>query len=110
MKTKYVLFGIFLLLAVAYAEMTELNEGMCELARSIKNLLPPLIFLLIITAAIVYAAGQLLSAEMRSRASVWATSMIVGAVIAVIILLVVPIVLKSFAGDVLDLDQCDVFA
>ncbi len=46
--------------------------------------------LLIVLAAIVYAIGQMLGAETRARATVWATAMFTGAIIAAIIFLVVP--------------------
>ena len=45
---------------------------------------------LIVLAAIVYAIGQMLGAETRARATVWATAMFTGAIIAAIIYLVVP--------------------
>ena len=45
---------------------------------------------LIVLAAIVYALGQMLGAETRARATVWATAMFTGAIIAAIIFLVVP--------------------
>jgi hypothetical protein len=43
-----------------------------------------------IMAGGVYAIGQVLGAETRARASVWATAMITGAVIGLVIYLVLP--------------------
>ena len=45
---------------------------------------------LIVMAAIVYAVGQMLGAETRARATVWATAMFTGAIVAAIIFVVVP--------------------
>lgn len=45
---------------------------------------------LIVLAAIVYAIGQMLGAETRARATVWATAMFTGAIVAAIIFVVVP--------------------
>jgi hypothetical protein len=50
--------------------------------------------LLIILAAAVYAIGQIVGAETRARASVWATAMITGALIGIVIYLVVPGLIK----------------
>ncbi|MDD5023397.1 MAG: hypothetical protein PHU63_04475, partial [Candidatus ainarchaeum sp.] len=54
--------------------------------------------ILVVLAAIIYAAGQVLGAETRARANVWATSMFVGAVIGGLIYLVVPVFLGALLG------------
>jgi len=50
--------------------------------------------ILVVMAAIVYALGQMLGAETRARATVWATAMFTGAIIAAIIFVVVPWVIS----------------
>ncbi|MCP4648212.1 MAG: hypothetical protein GY852_10865, partial [bacterium] len=62
-----------------------IEAGLCELYTLVNTVLTVVIFLLIVTAAVVYAGGQLLGAETRARASVWATSMFIGALIGVLI-------------------------
>ena len=66
-------------------------KNLCDTARS---LLAVGAMLLIILAAAVYAIGQIVGAETRARASVWATAMITGAVIGIVIYLVVPGLIK----------------
>ena len=56
------------------------------------------IALIIVLAAIVYSIGQITGAETRARASVWATAMIVGALVGFAIYLVVPPVIKALVG------------
>lgn len=57
--------------------------------------------LMIIGAGVVYASGQLMGAETRARANTWATAMLVGAIIAILIVVVAPPVLGlMYGGDV----------
>ncbi len=82
-------------LVVATADPTtdSIKSGMCQLYNVVQSLLAVVVFILIVVAAIIYAAGQVMGAETRARASVWATSMIVGAIIGIVIYIVVPMVL-----------------
>lgn len=85
------------LLAVSFAQENPegIKQGVCLLADYAKSLMGAIVFALVIMAAIVYAAGQVLGAETRSRASVWATAMIVGAVIGIIIFVLLPSILET---------------
>ena len=74
---------------------TTIAAGICQLYDTVNVVLGAVIFVLIVLAAVVYAAGQVMGAETRARASVWATSMIVGAVIGIIIYVLVPPILNS---------------
>ena len=85
------------LLAVGFAQESPegIKTGVCLLAEYARSLMGAIVFALVIMAAIVYAAGQVLGAETRARASVWATAMIVGAVIGIIIFVLVPGILGA---------------
>lgn len=72
-----------------------LQNALTTLCSGIKNLIPIVAFLMIVAAGVVYAAGQLLGAETRARASVWATAMLIGAVIGLLIVVVTPTVLSA---------------
>ncbi len=65
---------------------------MCELALQILGIG---IILMIVLAGTIYAVGQIMGAETRARASVWATAMITGAVIGALIYLLVPWILAT---------------
>ncbi len=49
--------------------------------------------LMIVIAGVIYAVGQMMGAETRARANVWATAALVGAVIAILIVVIAPPVL-----------------
>jgi len=93
---------VLCLLSVGFAqnamENSSIKQGVCMLADYAKALMASIVFALVIMAAIVYAAGQVLGAETRARASVWATAMIVGAVIGIIIFVLLPQILGAMLG------------
>ena len=98
------LFG--LVVASPSPEATQIQSGICSLYSLITMVLTAVIFLLIVAAAVVYAGGQLLGAETRARATVWATSMFMGALIGVLIYVIVPYVLGAMAGGALSNNLC----
>ncbi|MCX6768474.1 MAG: hypothetical protein NTY83_01360 [Candidatus Micrarchaeota archaeon] len=117
MDVKKVISGLTLF-AVLFAGLgfaptgspTDIQLGICQLYTTVNTILGAVIFVLIVLAAVVYAAGQVMGAETRARASVWATSMIVGAVIGIIIYVLVPPILNtmlaSSTGGVSVTDAC----
>ena len=89
------LFATMLFGLVAADATDSVSAGLCELYNLVKSVLVIVIFLLVVTAAIVYAGGQLLGAETRARASVWATSMFIGALIGVLIYIIMPMIIEA---------------
>ena len=88
------LLVIVSLVAVLTAQ-SGLQAAASTLCNQVKGLLGVAMFMMVILAAVVYAIGQIMGAETRARATVWATAMFTGSIVAGIILLVVPIVLQS---------------
>ncbi len=89
---------LFASLGFATGSPEDIKAGICQLYQTVNTILGAVIFVLIVLAAVVYAAGQVMGAETRARASVWATSMIVGAVIGIIIFVLVPPILTMMLG------------
>jgi hypothetical protein len=101
-----ILFGLFLalnLMAVmtfAAAGVSNIQGSLYCVYSTVKNVLAVGMLLLVVLAAVIYAVGQVLGAETRARASVWATAMFVGAIIGAMIYLLLPYILSTlFAGD-----------
>ena len=94
------LLPVFLLLAfasvslAASGDISGIQSGLSALCSQAKSLLLIGTMLMVIMAAVVYSVGQILGAETRARASVWATAMMTGAIIGVIIYVIVPWLLK----------------
>ena len=94
MKGKYILL-MFLVLAsmgVLFSDnvidkMHDAAGGLCTAAQS---LLKVGIILMIVLGAATYAIGQILSSEIRGRATVWATSMFMAALFAAVIYMIIP--------------------
>ena len=55
--------------------------------------------LMLVGAGAIYAGGQMMGAETRARANVWATAMLTGALIGVLITVVSPQILKTMYGE-----------
>lgn len=72
--------------------LTTALENLCQTSRTF---LAAAIMIMIILAGATYAIGQMLGAETRARASVWATAMLTGAIIGALIYLIVPLVLST---------------
>jgi hypothetical protein len=66
------------------------------------TLLVPLMIVLVVLAAMVYAVGQLFGAETRARATVWAKSMLSAVGVAIALTIVLFIVLGTPPGPVTD--------
>ncbi|MEM3364506.1 MAG: hypothetical protein QXS93_03285 [Candidatus Micrarchaeia archaeon] len=81
----FALVALLLAINVAFAANTQLISQLEGIKNSLKTILPIVAIVMIVLAGVVYAAGQVMGAEMRSRASVWATSLLVGAIIGLIL-------------------------
>ena len=75
--------------------LTGLTKAINDLCVSLKSLLPVAGMLMIMVAGVIYASGQVMGAETRARANVWATAALTGALIAILIVVVAPPVLKT---------------
>lgn len=70
-------------------------NGVSRLYSGMNSLLPVVGMLMIMVGAVVYAAGQIMGAETRARANVWATSALTGALVAMLIAAISPGVLQT---------------
>jgi len=96
-----ILIGIILAISVvsAASQLTTVSSAITGLCQGLKSLLPVAAMLMIILAGVIYAAGQMMGAETRARANVWATAALTGALIAILIVVVAPPVLDAiYAG------------
>jgi hypothetical protein len=71
------------------------QDATSELCTGLKSMLPVVAMLMIILAGVIYAAGQMMGAETRARANVWATAALTGALIAILIAVIAPAVLQT---------------
>ena len=96
--------GIFIVMAVMVASvfattmLGTVKTAMSDLCTGLKTMLPVAAMLMIILAGVIYAAGQMMGAETRARANVWATSALTGAIIGILISVIAPSVLQIIAG------------
>ena len=97
---------LFLLLSVSFLfaydeELIGLYSAMNYLCVTIRSMLPIIAILLFAFAGLVYGVGQVFGASMRESAKNWATSMIIGAVVSLIIWVIArPLIAAFFPGGV----------
>ncbi|MEW6529071.1 MAG: hypothetical protein AB1391_04225 [Candidatus Micrarchaeota archaeon] len=96
-----IMLMLCMLMSVMFAQSssTPLEDMLKDLCLQIKAIVPIMAFLMIVAAGVVYAGGQLLGAETRARASVWATAMFMGAIIGIVIVAIVPGLLEILYPD-----------
>ena len=96
-----VLIAFVMLGALAFATnpLYNVNTAVSQLCQGLTSLLPIAAMMAIVLAGVIYAAGQMMGAETRARANVWATAALTGALIAILIAVVAPAVLQTmYAG------------
>ena len=93
------LLALFVLpMAFATSALSNVNTAIFGLYCDLKSLLPVAVMLMIVLAGVIYAAGQMMGAETRARANVWATSCLTGALVGLLIATIAPAVLSVIAG------------
>jgi len=99
MNFKQALTGLFIFLSLLNVALAAPNDpknisiALGSFCGTLKGALAVGMMLLIVLAAIVYAVGQMMGAETRARASVWATAMFVGALIGALIYIIMPYII-----------------
>jgi hypothetical protein len=95
-------FLSFLILSFAFAGSTPPDtslegalQGFCTLLYGIVG---QLAFVMVVLSSIVFTAGQFFGAEARARMSVWANSMLIGAITGILMVILVPWFLGMLIG------------
>jgi len=84
--------------AVSASPTSQLQQALSDLCSGLNQLVPVAAMLMVLLASVIYATGQMMGAETRARANVWATSALTGALIGILISVIAPAVLQTIAG------------
>ena len=99
--SRYVGLMAFVIMAlnvsVLFAAPT-IKTTLVGLCTSVKEFLGVAMVLMVLLAAVTYAVGQVMGAETRARATVWATSMMIGAIIGALIYIITPYIINTLIG------------
>jgi hypothetical protein len=82
-------------LSFAASPLSVVQSAIADLCKGLACMLPVAAMLMLILAGVIYAAGQMMGAETRARANVWATAALTGALIAILIAVIAPSVLGT---------------
>ena len=104
-KTAFLLtvaFSMLFLFGLLFAQLGGLPAALSELCTALTSFLPVVGMLMVLIAAVVYALGQIMGAETRARANVWATAALGGALMAFLIVTVAPPIVSAMSpgGDI----------
>ena len=77
---------------------TGISTALSSLCVLSQTFLGAAVMVLIVLAGATYAIGQILGAETRARATVWATAMLTGAIIGIIVYIVAPMIIVALLG------------
>lgn len=103
-----ILISVLALQALVFATILgSVQDAFSQLCVSLKSILPVAAMMMLILGGVIYAAGQMLGAETRARANVWATACLTGALIAILIVVVAQPVLQIIYADAGTI-SCDV--
>lgn len=86
------------LVSVSFAGTSGIQSALQDLCQAATMFLSAAIIIMIILAGAIYAIGQVMGAETRARASVWATAMLTGAVIGTVIYILTPYIIQTMLG------------
>ena len=99
---KYAIFILLLAFGALFATtmiLGTLQNAISQLCLSLKSMLPVTAMMMLVLGGVIYASGQILGAETRARANVWATACLTGALIAILIVVVAQPVLQMIYAD-----------
>ena len=102
MRRELFILAILAVLGMAFASsmmLTTLQNAMSQLCLSLKSMLPVVAMLMLVMAGVIYASGQILGAETRARANVWATACLTGALISILIVVIAQPVLQTILAE-----------
>ena len=91
----FVILGMIPAVSAGQSGIESALSSLCVLSQTLLGLVA---MVLIILAGAIYAVGQILGAETRARAAVWATAMLTGAVIGIVIYLIAPWIISLLLG------------
>ncbi len=107
---KLMVFVMFAMLAATVFAQTVPTSRIYDAAEALycglRDVLPVIAMLMIIVAGVIYAAGQMMGAETRARANVWATAALTGALIAILIVVIAPSVFSIIYGTGWEVPPC----
>ena len=106
-KSMILLATILLVFGLTFAAGAKLTGALAGVKTLLCSVLPIVVMLAVVLAAILFAVGQLGSAESRAKFHGWATNILIGAITALIVLLLVPWLLQGLMpGTGTSMTQC----
>ncbi|RME79206.1 MAG: hypothetical protein D6769_03035 [Methanobacteriota archaeon] len=100
------LLPILLIVAFTVASPSNLQTALQGLCQFLFDIVGDLAMVMILLSSVSYAAAQIFSAEMRARVIVWSQSLLQGAFIGILMVILVPWLLGVMLGKSFDVNNC----
>jgi hypothetical protein len=95
----YAIIAIVLLgMGAVLASGTQLDTALNSVRDFFCTIIPALMLVAFLLAAIIYAAGQMTSADQRARFHGWATSLLIGGITCGVIYVLAPWIISTVFG------------
>jgi uncharacterized membrane protein len=92
-----VLFA-FVFFGNVFGATTGLGSSLSNIKMQIEAIIPVVALMMIVLAGLIYGIGQVMGAEMRGRAAVWAQALLIGAILGLLIAAMAQPLVDLFSG------------
>jgi ABC-type transport system involved in cytochrome c biogenesis permease component len=96
--TMIALFAFALFGNIVFATTTGLVGALNSIKSQIESIIPVVALMMIVLAGLIYGIGQVMGAEMRGRAAVWAQALLIGAILGLVIAAMAGPLVGLFSG------------
>jgi len=97
--TMIALFAMTMFGTIIATTTSPLQGTLSNIMQQIQSLVPVVALLMFVMAGLIYGIGQVMGAEVRGRAAVWAQALLIGGIIGLMIAALAPIFVGIFSSN-----------
>mgnify|MGYP001252288652 CR=1 FL=1 len=97
---KYAMIALFAFafLGNVFGATTGLSASLNSIKTQINTIIPVVAVMMIVLAGLIYGIGQVMGAEVRGKAAVWAQALLIGAILGLLIAALADPLVGLFSG------------
>ena len=104
-----IMLQTFVFATTGTTSTTNISAALSMVCVLFNTILPVGVLLAVLLAGVVFAIGQTMGAETRARANVWATNLLIGALIAGVVVVLAPEIISILlGGGTVNLSTCTI--
>jgi hypothetical protein len=94
----YTMIALFAFVMLVNVTTANLSQSLSSIQDQISSIIPVVALMMIVLAGLIYGIGQVMGAEMRGRAAVWAQALLIGAILGLVIAAMAGPLVGLFSG------------